>query len=76
MGKQKAAQLSEVRPEVEVAELGSGSAEVLATTGPTAQAIGVTNLASVQRAQSLDVAKGNLNGAPQRGTEPNRYYGA
>ena len=73
MGKRKAEQQSEVRPEVEVAELGSGSAEVPATTGPTAQATGVTNLISVQRVQSLDVAEGNLNVAPQRGTEPNRY---
>ena len=73
MGKRKAEQRSEVPPEVEVAELGSGSSEVPAITGPTAQATGVTNLVSVQRVQSLDVAEGNLNGAPQRGTKPNMY---
>ena len=73
MGKRKAEQRYEVRPKVEVAELKSGSAEVPTTTGPTAQATGVTNPVSVQGVQNLDVAGGSLNVAPQRGTEPNRY---
>ena len=73
MGKRKAEQRSEVRPEVEVVEIMRGSTEVPTPTGPTAQATGVTNPDSLQGVQNLDVAGGSLNVAPQRVTEPNRY---